>query len=57
VFPPKTDNFQKLVRFVSPAGNGFGEKKGEKPKEKPHEEPLPNPKPKPIIFHYVYCGR
>jgi hypothetical protein len=42
-FPPKTNDFQKPVRFVS--------EKGEKPREKPE------PKPKPIPFRCEYCGK
>jgi hypothetical protein len=42
-FPPKTNDFQKLVKFVS--------EKGEKPREKPE------PKPKPIPFRCEYCGK
>jgi hypothetical protein len=42
-FPPKTNDFQKLVRFVS--------EKGEKPRKKPE------PKPKPIPFRCQYCGK
>jgi hypothetical protein len=42
-FPPKTNDFQKLVKFVS--------EKGVKPREKPE------PKPKPIPFRCEYCGK
>jgi hypothetical protein len=53
VFPLQTNNFQKLVRFVSPKGDVVGKKKG----EKPSEQPQPKSKPKSIWFHYRYCGR
>jgi hypothetical protein len=42
-FPPKTNDFQKPVKFVG--------EKGEKPREKPE------PKPKPIPFRCEYCGK
>jgi hypothetical protein len=42
-FPPKTNDFQKPVKFVS--------EKGEKPREKPES------KPKPIPFRCEYCGK
>jgi hypothetical protein len=42
-FPPKTNDFQKPVKFVS--------EKGVKPREKPE------PKPKPIPFRCEYCGK
>jgi hypothetical protein len=42
-FPPKTNDFQKPVKFLS--------EKGEKPREKPE------PKPKPIPFRCEYCGK
>jgi hypothetical protein len=42
-FPPKTNDFQKPVKFVS--------EKGEKPREKPE------PKPKPIPFRCEYFGK
>jgi hypothetical protein len=33
VFPPQTNNFQKLVILVNPKGGVVGETKGEKPSE------------------------
>jgi hypothetical protein len=42
-FPPKTNDFQKPMKFVS--------EKGENPKEKSE------PKPKPIPFRCEYCGK
>jgi hypothetical protein len=42
-FPPKTNDFQKPVKFVS--------EKGVKPREKPE------PKPKPIPFRCEYRGK
>jgi hypothetical protein len=42
-FPPKTNDFKKLVRFVS--------EKGVKPSENPE------PKPEPIPFRCEYCGK
>jgi hypothetical protein len=42
-FPPKTNDFQKPMKFVS--------EKGEKSKEKPES------KPKPIPFRCEYCGK
>jgi hypothetical protein len=42
-FPPKTNDFQKPMKFVS--------EKGEKPREKPEQ------KPKPIPFRCEYCGK
>jgi hypothetical protein len=42
-FPPKANDFQKLVKFVS--------EKGVKPREKPES------KPKPIPFRCEYCGK
>jgi hypothetical protein len=42
-FPPKTNDFQKPVKF--------GSEKGEKPREKPE------PKLKPIFFRCEYCGK
>jgi hypothetical protein len=43
--PPKTNDFQKPMKFVG--------EKGEKPREKPE----PEPKPKPIPFRCEYCGK
>jgi hypothetical protein len=42
-FPPKVNDFQKPVKFVS--------EKGVKPREKPES------KPKPISFRCEYCGK
>jgi hypothetical protein len=42
-FPPKANDFYKLVKFVS--------EKGVKPREKPES------KPKPIPFRCEYCGK
>jgi hypothetical protein len=55
IFPQPTNDFQKLVRFVSPKGGEDGEKKGETLNEQP--QPKPKPKPQPIKFHCAYCGR
>jgi hypothetical protein len=58
IFPHPTNDFQKLVKFVSSKESVVGEKKGEKPsEEKPSEQPQPKPKPKLIRFHCDYCGR
>jgi hypothetical protein len=61
VFPPKTDNFQKPIKFKSVLGNEFFGKKGEKrSEEKSSEEktePKDNPKPKPKPFQCEHYGR
>jgi hypothetical protein len=58
IFPHATNDFPKLVKFVSSKESEVGEKKGEKPSaEKPSEQPKPKPKPKLIRFHCDYCGR
>jgi hypothetical protein len=59
VFPPKTDNFQKPIKFKSVLGNEFFGNKGEKPSEEKPSEEKPEPKeiPKPKPFHCEHCGR
>jgi hypothetical protein len=58
VFPPHTDNFQKVIKFKSDLGNEFFGKKGEKlSEEKPQPKESQKPKPKPIPFHCEDCGR
>jgi hypothetical protein len=67
VFSPQTNDFQKLIKFVSTSGKVFfgmesekasEEKPVEKPSgEKPNEQPKPKPKPKLVRFHCGYCGR
>ena len=51
VFPHKTENYQKPIKFVSNLGNVFEGKSGEKAVEKPQ------PKPQPIRFHCQYYRR
>jgi hypothetical protein len=43
LFPPHTNNFQKLIKFNSDLGNEFFGKKGKKPSE---EKPEPKTKAK-----------
>jgi hypothetical protein len=67
VFPPQTNDFQKLIKFVSNLGEVFFGKESEKASEekpvekssgeKQSEEPQPKPKPKLVRFHCGYCGR
>jgi hypothetical protein len=67
VFPPQTNDFQKLIKFVSTSGKVFFGKESEKASEekpvekpsgeKPSEQPKPKPKPKLVRFHCSYCGR
>jgi hypothetical protein len=67
VFPPKTNDFQKSIKFVSTSGKVFfgkeserasEEKSGEKTSgEKPSEQPEPKPKPKLVRFHCGYSGK
>jgi hypothetical protein len=67
MFPPRTNNFQKPIKFVSTSGKvSFGkdsekaseEKSVEKSSgENPSEQPQPKPKPKLVRFHCGYCGR
>jgi hypothetical protein len=55
VFPPKTNNFQKLVIFVSERSEKVGEKP--KPVEKPQPSAKPKPRPKLILFHCNFCRK
>jgi hypothetical protein len=64
VFPPRTNDFRKPIKFVSTSGKAFfgeegekasEEKSGEKSEEKPSEQP--QPKPKLVRFHCGYCGK
>jgi hypothetical protein len=65
VFPPRTNDFQKPIKFVSTSGKVFFGKESEKAsEEKPVEKPSgekpsvqPKPKPKLVRFHYSYSGR
>jgi hypothetical protein len=65
VFPPKTNDFQKPIKFVSTSGKVFFEKESEKAsEEKPVEKPSgekpnqqPKPNPKLVRFHCGYCGK
>jgi hypothetical protein len=67
VFPPKTNDFQNPIKFVSTSGKAFFGKESEKASEekpmekpsgeKPIEQPKPKPKPKLARFHCGYCGR
>jgi hypothetical protein len=58
IFPHPTNDFQKLMKFVSTKESELGEKKSDKPsREKPSEQPHPKPSPKLIRFHCYYCGR
>jgi hypothetical protein len=67
VFPPETNDFQKLIKFVSTSGKVPFEKDSEKASEekpvekssgeKPSEQPQSKPKPKLVRFHCGYCGR
>jgi hypothetical protein len=66
MFPPQTNDFQKLIKFVSTLGKVFFGKESEKASEKkpvekpsgekPSEQPQPKPKPKLVRFHWGYCG-
>jgi hypothetical protein len=57
VFLPKTDDFQKPIKFKSVLGNEFFGKKGEKlSEEKPEPKENPKPKPKPKPFHVSIVG-
>jgi hypothetical protein len=55
VFPPQTDDFQKLIKFMSTLGNVFFGKESEKTsEEKPveklsGEKPSEQPQPKPNL--------
>jgi hypothetical protein len=67
VFPPQTDDFEKLIKFMRTTGKVFFGKECEKPSEekpvekpsgeKPSKQPQPKPKPKLVWFHCDYCGR
>jgi hypothetical protein len=67
VFPPQTNDFQKLIKFVSTSGKVHFGKESEKASEgkpvekssgeKPSELPQSKPKPKLVRFHCGYCGR
>jgi hypothetical protein len=67
IFPHSTNDFQKLIQFISTSGKVFFGKESEKPSEekpvekpsgeKPSEQPQPKPKPKLVKFHCDYCGR
>jgi hypothetical protein len=67
IFPQRTSDFQKTIKFMSTLGNVFFGKESEKPSEekpverssgeKPGEQPQPKPKPKLVRFHCDYCGR
>jgi hypothetical protein len=67
VFSPQTNDFQKLIKFVSTSGKVFFGKESEKTSEeklvekpsgeKPSEQPKPKPKPKLVRFNCGYCGR
>jgi hypothetical protein len=57
VFPPQTDNFQKLIKCKSDLKNEFFGKKGAKPSEKPELKDNPNPKSRPKPFHCEHHGR
>jgi hypothetical protein len=57
VFPPRTNDFQKPIKFKSDLGNELFGKKGEKPsEEKPEPKESPKPKPKLKPFHCDHCG-
>jgi hypothetical protein len=67
VFPPPTNDFQKLIKFVSTSVKVFFGKESEKASEgkpvekssgeKPSEQPQSKPKPKLVRFLCGYCGR
>jgi hypothetical protein len=67
VFPPRTNDFQKPIKFMSTFGKVFFGEESEKATEekpveklggeKPSEQPQPKPKPKIVRFRCDYCGR